>query len=78
MQPHFLRYVNCAAIGARREIGSVRHALMMLGLDPLREWLLREWPLSAELPALSACRGQGPLCADSTAAPATATPVITP
>jgi c-di-GMP-related signal transduction protein len=34
-----LTVVNSAAVGARREISSVRDALVMVGLDKLREWL---------------------------------------
>ncbi len=33
-----LRYLNSAAFGWRHEIPSLRHALALLGLDPLRQW----------------------------------------
>jgi EAL and modified HD-GYP domain-containing signal transduction protein len=33
-----LRYLNSAAFGWRHEISSLRHALMLMGLRPLRKW----------------------------------------
>lgn len=35
----FLRYVNSAAFGWRREITSLRHALVLLGASGLRSWI---------------------------------------
>lgn len=34
-----LRMVNSAAFGLTHEVGTIRHALMMLGYDKLRSWL---------------------------------------
>jgi EAL and modified HD-GYP domain-containing signal transduction protein len=33
-----LRYLNSAAFGWRHEIASLRHALALIGLEPLRKW----------------------------------------
>lgn len=33
-----LRYLNSAAFGWRHEIGSLRHALELMGVEPLRKW----------------------------------------
>ena len=35
-----LRYLNSAAFGWRHEIGSLRHALALMGLRPLRKWAM--------------------------------------
>ncbi len=35
-----LRYLNSAAFGWRHEIGSLRHALNVIGLRPLRQWAM--------------------------------------
>ncbi len=35
-----LRYLNSAAFGWRHEIGSLRHALAVIGARPLRQWAL--------------------------------------
>lgn len=40
----FLRYANSAAIGLGKEIESIRHALMLLGLAKLRSWLQEQLP----------------------------------
>ncbi len=51
-----LRLVNSVAFGTSREIGSVRHALMMLGHTNMRQWL-NEQLLAASLePALRPVR----------------------
>ena len=34
-----LAYINSAAFGGRHEVGSLRHALMMLGFSALEDWL---------------------------------------
>lgn len=39
-----LTLVNSAAYGAHREIGSLRHALMMLGFRELGRWLVEQLP----------------------------------
>ncbi len=39
-----LMLVNSAAYGAHREIGSLRHALMMLGFRELGRWLVEQLP----------------------------------
>lgn len=39
-----LALVNSAAYGAHREIGSLRHALMMLGFRELGRWLVEQLP----------------------------------
>ncbi|MGE0360719.1 MAG: EAL and HDOD domain-containing protein [Vicinamibacterales bacterium] len=41
-----LRTVNSAGFGLRREIGSIREALLMLGLDQVRKWASL-WTLAA-------------------------------
>jgi c-di-GMP phosphodiesterase len=41
-----LRTVNSAAFGLRREIGSIREALLLLGLDQIRKWASL-WTLAA-------------------------------
>lgn len=33
-----LRYINCATFGLRREINSIQQAVMLLGLDAVRDW----------------------------------------
>ncbi len=33
-----LRYINCASFGMRREIDSIQQAVMLLGLDAVRNW----------------------------------------
>lgn len=33
-----LRYINCATFGLRREVDSIRQALMLLGLATVRNW----------------------------------------
>lgn len=33
-----LRYINCATFGLRREVDSIRQALMLLGLGTVRNW----------------------------------------
>lgn len=43
----FLRYANCAALGLRAEVGTLRHGLMMVGAANLRRWLTEELPHSA-------------------------------
>lgn len=40
----FMRYANSAALGLHTEIGSLRHALMVLGFSLLRAWLLGQLP----------------------------------
>lgn len=35
---HLLRYLNSAVFGWRRRVGSVKHAIMLLGEKPLRKW----------------------------------------
>jgi c-di-GMP-related signal transduction protein len=35
-----LRYLNSAAFGWRHEVGSLRHALNLIGLRPLRQWAM--------------------------------------
>ncbi|WP_296445656.1 HDOD domain-containing protein [Rhodoferax sp. UBA5149] len=40
----FMRYANSAGLGLRTEIESIRHALMVLGLSPIRSWLLEQLP----------------------------------
>lgn len=40
----FLRHANSAAMGLRDPLTSLRHALMMLGADSLRDWLERQLP----------------------------------
>ncbi len=35
-----LRYLNSAAFGWRHEISSLRHALQLIGLEPLRKWAM--------------------------------------
>lgn len=38
----FLRFANSAGLGLPRDINSLRHALMVLGLSQLRSWLLTQ------------------------------------
>ena len=33
-----LRYINCATFGMRREVDSIQQAVMLLGLDAVRNW----------------------------------------
>lgn len=35
----FLRLANSAGLGLPGDVGSIRHALMMVGVSPLRQWL---------------------------------------
>ncbi len=39
-----LTYVNSAAMGLRTGIGSIRHALMMVGVNTLKVWLTEQLP----------------------------------
>lgn len=39
-----LTYVNSAAMGLRTGIGSIRHALMMVGVNSLKTWLAEQLP----------------------------------
>ena len=34
-----LRYINCAAFALRREINSIKEAIVLLGLDNLKNWI---------------------------------------
>ncbi len=40
----FLRYANSAHLGARTEVDSIRHGLMVMGHSKLRDWLLAQLP----------------------------------
>lgn len=40
MTMRLLRYLNSAAFGWRHEIGSLRHALSLMGVRPLRKWAM--------------------------------------
>ena len=60
-----LRYLNSASFGFRREIDSIRQAIVLLGWKPLRNWLrliiltdLNPPEKSSELPYLCAQRGK--------------------
>ena len=48
-----LRYLNSAAFGWRHEIPSLRHALALMGLGPLRKW-------ASMMGVLSLSEGQAP------------------
>jgi EAL and modified HD-GYP domain-containing signal transduction protein len=39
-----LTFVNSAALGLRTGIGSIRHALMMMGVNSLKTWLVEQLP----------------------------------
>jgi hypothetical protein len=51
-----LRMVNSVAIGAGREISSIRHALMLLGMTNLRHWLGEQLAIASTEPALKPVR----------------------
>ena len=51
-----LRMVNSVAVGAGREIGSIRHALMMMGMTQLRAWLGEQLAVASTEPALRPVR----------------------
>jgi EAL and modified HD-GYP domain-containing signal transduction protein len=59
-----LRYLNSAAFGWRHEIGSLRHALALMGVRPLRKWAMMMGMLSlcddhpAELAVTALARGR--------------------
>ncbi len=42
----FLRFTNSAALGLRKEVESLRHGLMLLGLKRFRQWLTEQMPLA--------------------------------
>jgi c-di-GMP phosphodiesterase len=44
----FLRYTNSAALGLRKEVESLRHGMMLLGLKRFKEWLLEQMPLAVD------------------------------
>jgi EAL and modified HD-GYP domain-containing signal transduction protein len=68
-----LRYLNSAAYGWRHEIGSLRHALNVIGLRPLRQWammmgllsLADDKPHELSLTALSRARFAEKIAPDS-------------
>ena len=68
-----LRYLNSAAFGWRHEIGSLRHALNVIGLRPLRQWammmgllsLADDKPHELSLTALSRARFAEKIAPDS-------------
>jgi EAL and modified HD-GYP domain-containing signal transduction protein len=50
-----LEYINSAAFSLKTEIGSIRHALNLLGVQPMKKWatLLAIAKIGAELPQVS-------------------------
>lgn len=44
----FLRYTNSAALGLRKEVESLRHGMMLLGLKRFKEWLVEQMPLAID------------------------------
>ena len=50
-----LEYINSAAFSLKTEIGSIRHALNLLGVQPMKKWatLLAMAKIGAELPRIS-------------------------
>lgn len=40
----FMRFANSAALGLQRDIESLRHGLLVLGLSQIRSWLLAQLP----------------------------------
>lgn len=44
----FLRFTNSAALGLRKEVESLRHGLMLLGLKRFRQWLMEQTPLATD------------------------------
>lgn len=51
-----LRMVNSVAFGTGREVGSVRHALMLLGHGNMRQWLGEQLQSASQEPALRPVR----------------------
>ena len=51
-----LRMVNSVAFGTSREVGSVRHALMLLGHSNMRQWLGEQLQSASQEPALRPVR----------------------
>ena len=47
----FLRFANSASFG-RGDFGSIRHALMLVGVTPLRQWLTEQLPRAVDDPDL--------------------------
>jgi hypothetical protein len=43
-----LRMVNSAAFGLAHEVAAIRHALMMLGVDKLKGWLQKLYPIGTD------------------------------
>lgn len=52
----FLRFTNSAAIGLRKEVESLRHGLMLLGLTRFKHWLMEQMPLAADEPDMEPVR----------------------
>ena len=52
----FLRYTNSAAVGLRKEVESLRHGLMLLGLSRFKQWLMEQMPLATNEPDMEPVR----------------------
>ncbi len=52
----FLRYTNSAAMGLRKEVESLRHGLMLLGLTRFKQWLMEQMPLASNEPDMEPVR----------------------
>ncbi|WPB57732.1 HDOD domain-containing protein [Xylophilus sp. GOD-11R] len=54
----FLVYANSPALGLRNPIESVRHGMMMLGIETIRTWLGQQVPYASREPALRPVNAQ--------------------
>ena len=54
----FLIYANSPALGLRSAIESVRHGMMMLGIETLRSWLGQQLPFASREPAMRPLNAQ--------------------
>ncbi len=52
----FLRFTNSAAMGLRKEVESLRHGLMLLGLTRFKQWLMEQMPLATDEPDMEPVR----------------------
>lgn len=54
----FLIYANSPALGLRTGVESVRHGMMMLGVDTIRGWLGKQVPYASQEPTLRPVNAQ--------------------
>ncbi len=52
----FLRYSNSAGVGLRKEVESLRHGLMLLGLTRFKQWLMEQMRLATDEPDMEPVR----------------------